>query len=434
MSQSKNDVAWEKLFEKYHILDKLESLDCFLISSNDINEFREARLMTKFDHRSQLPKIFKSNQLSILPVSRGNYIIGEFETFHDFTQVKDSIEIKKMSFPPLIESLNPEEITSEASAINCAFIAGIIQDFTCEVELHPTVSGRMSSLSFDFNIDINTKKESIKVEVNNSQIEIDGGYEGTDSLIIIEAKNYISDDFLIRQLFYPCKLWVQKISKKVRPIFLTYTNGIFHLREYTFSNSNYYNSIQLVKQQKYEICEIKEENIINVEVIQNSLSRVLLKEELNIPFPQADYFPRIINLCELLKQKLVLSKEEITQKYDFSWRQAGYYSDAAIYLGLIECNKEDKMSAYQLSERGMELFELPIFDRKLELIESILAHIVFKKTLELYFKNGDVPSKKEIVEMMRNADLHNVKSDKTYYRRSSTVLAWIKWIISLIEE
>ena len=48
MSESKNDAAWEKIFEKYCILDWLESLDYFSISSNDINKFREARLMTKW--------------------------------------------------------------------------------------------------------------------------------------------------------------------------------------------------------------------------------------------------------------------------------------------------------------------------------------------------------------------------------------------------
>ncbi len=68
MSESKNNVAWEMLFEKHQILGKLENSDYFLISSNDINKFREARLMTKFDHRSQLPKIFKKNKLSILPI------------------------------------------------------------------------------------------------------------------------------------------------------------------------------------------------------------------------------------------------------------------------------------------------------------------------------------------------------------------------------
>lgn len=58
MSKSKNDIAWEKIFEKYCILDKLANNERISISSTEINQFREARLMTKFDHRSQLPKLF----------------------------------------------------------------------------------------------------------------------------------------------------------------------------------------------------------------------------------------------------------------------------------------------------------------------------------------------------------------------------------------
>ncbi len=431
MSESKNDVAWEKLFEKFLILNKLENTDYFLISSNDINEFREARLMTKFDHRSQLPKIFTDYKLSILPLSRGDYIIGKFKVFHDFDKDRNITKIQKVDFPHFLESLNPKEITSEATAINCAFIAGIIQDFTGESELHSTVSGRMSSYSFDFNIDVDGQKDLLRLKVNKSQIEIDAGYEGNDSLIIIEAKNYISDNFLIRQLFYPYKLWIQKIDKKVRPIFLTYTNGIFHLRKYIFTNAEYYNSIELIKQQKYVIGE---ESILNIEIIQNILNKSLIFKQLKIPFPQADSFERIINLCEILEQKLTLTKEEITQEYDFSWRQAGYYSHAAIYLGLVNCERENRTSIYKLTEEGMSLFELSIFDRKLKLIELILTHEIFNKSLKLYFKQGYVSTKKEVVEMMRDFNLHNINSDKTYERRASTVLGWIKWIISLVEE
>jgi hypothetical protein len=431
MSESKNNVAWEKIFEKHQILNHLENSDFFLISSNNINEFREARLMTKFDHRSQLPKIFTDRKLSILPISRGDYIIGRFRAFHDFTKDENSTKIQKTNFPHFLESLNPKEITSEATAINCAFITGIIQDFTGESELHSTVSGRMSSSSFDFNIDVDGQQDLLQVKVNKSQIEIDGGYEGNDSLIIIEAKNYISDDFLIRQLFYPYKLWTQKISKKVRPVFLTYTNGIFNLREYIFTDNEYYNSIKLIRHQKYAI---QEENTINIEVIQNILNKVCLIQEPEIPFPQADSFERIINLCELLKQKLTLTKEEITQEYDFSGRQAHYYPVAAIYLGLVNRGREHKTSVYNLTEKGIELFQLSIFDRKLYLIELILTHGIFNKILNLYFKQGDIPNKKEVIEIMRDSNLYNVNSDKTYERRSSTVLGWIKWIISLIEE
>ena len=431
MSESKNDVAWGKLFKKLSILDEIENTDYFSISSKDINEFREARLMTKLDHRSQLPQIFTAHKLSILPISRGDYIIGRFRAFHDFSQDENTTRVQKIPFPHFLESLNPEEITSEATAINCAFIAGIIQDFTGELDLHSTVSGRMSSSYFDFNIDVYGQEKSLQLKVNKSQIEIDGGYEGNNSLILIEAKNHISDDFIIRQLFYPYKLWINKINKKVRPIFLTYTNGIFHLREYVFANAEYYNSIKLIKQQKYVI---EEDSILNIEIIQNILNKVSIVQELIIPFPQADSFERIINLCELLKQKLTLTKEEITQEYDFSWRQAGYYSDAAIYLGLVNRERENRISIYKLTEKGMRLFELSIFDRKLQLIKLILTHEIFNKSLKLYFKRGYVSSKQEVVEMMRDLNLHNINSDKTYERRSSTVLGWIKWIISLVEE
>lgn len=43
MSKSKNDIAWEKIFEKYCILDKLANNERISISSTEINQFREAR-------------------------------------------------------------------------------------------------------------------------------------------------------------------------------------------------------------------------------------------------------------------------------------------------------------------------------------------------------------------------------------------------------
>ncbi|MCR5861239.1 hypothetical protein LRS05_03350 [Flavobacterium sp. J372] len=58
MSSSKNDIAWVKLFEEHKLLEAIQITGYAIISSKTINDEREARLMTKFDHRSQLPKIF----------------------------------------------------------------------------------------------------------------------------------------------------------------------------------------------------------------------------------------------------------------------------------------------------------------------------------------------------------------------------------------
>ncbi|MGP1447202.1 MAG: type II restriction enzyme [Candidatus Limimorpha sp.] len=424
-SKSKNDIAWEKIFEKYRILDRLANNERVSISSMEINEFREARLMTKFDHRSQLPELFVEHELSILPTSRGTYEIGAFETFCDFN--KEDVEIVTVDFPTFLESIDYKDITSESIAINCAFVSKILHDFTDEENLLPTVSGRKSSSLFDF--EINSGHNTFRINVENSQIEIDGGFEGDNSLNLIEAKNYISDDFLIRQLYYPYRLWSNKITKRVRPIFLTYSNGIFNLREYEFTNPELYNSIRLLQHKKYAV----QERNINIEDIQNILNNVQVVREPELPFPQADSFERVINLCELLKQKGFISKEDITHNYDFDHRQTDYYSNAAKYLGLIEGRRENRQVGCTLTQEGTRTFNLPFVERQLEFVRLILSRAAFKNTLELYFDKGDVPTKDEVIEIMKNARLYNIDSEKTYRRRASTVISWINWILELIE-
>lgn len=422
MSKSKNDIAWEKLFDKYKIVDAVLNNGHIEISATKINEFREARLMTKFDHKSQLPKLFANNDLSILPTSRGGYVIGTFETFCTFN--KADIPVIKVQFPHTLESLNFRDITSEATAINCAFVSNILKDFTEDENLLPTVSGRMSSSSFDFNI--NSSKGLFKVNVGNSQIEIDGGYEGDKSLNLIEAKNYISDDFLVRQLYYPYKLWSGKIQKQVRPIFLTYTNGIFHLREYSFNDANHYNSLSLIKERKYAI----QEGTLNLELIQELIDKTKIVKEPEIPFPQADSFERVINLCELLNEKGYLTREEITQNYDFDARQTNYYSDAGRYLGLIQ-----KINGvYTLTQSGQLVFKKPIFDRQIDFIKLIISHSAFKKTLKAYLENAEIPSTEEVVQIMQTSKLYNVNELSTFKRRASTVKSWTNWIINQTEE
>lgn len=425
MSKSKNDIAWEAIFEEYRILDRLAKNDRVPISSMEINEFREARLMTKFDHRSQLPELFVEHKLSILPTSRGTYEIGAFETFCDFN--KEDVEIVPVNFPTFLESIDYKDITSESIAINCAFISKILHDFTGEENLFPTVSGRMSSSLFDFAI--NSKQKTFRINVENSQIEIDGGFEGDNSLNLIEAENYISDDFLIRQLYYPYRLWSDKIVKRVRPIFLTYSNGIFDLREYEFTNPELYNSIRLLQHKKYAL----QERDINIENIQNILDNVQVTKEPELPFPQADSFERVINLCELLKQKGFISKEDITHNYDFDHRQTDYYSNAAKYLGLIEGRCENQQIGCTLTQDGIRIFNLPIVERQLEFVRLILSRAAFKNTLKLYFDKGDVPTKDEVIEIMKDARLYNIDSEQTYRRRASTVISWINWILELIE-
>ena len=113
-----------------------------------------------------------------------------------------------------------------SAALNCAFVSGIIADFMGDHGIFAKVSGRMGSGCFSFNINDTKLRHMREINVENSQIEIDAGYEGIQNLALFEAKRDISEDFLIRQLYYPPRTWQNRISKPVRPIFFVYSNGI----------------------------------------------------------------------------------------------------------------------------------------------------------------------------------------------------------------
>ena len=149
----KNDTAWEGLFEKYRILDKIEREGQYIITADEIRKFREPRLMTKFDHKINLPAIFQNNGLSILPITRGEYIISSFSAYELFEEPTQ--EVYRISIPHYLQSLVPRFLVSESIALNCANACGVMKDFLEDDYILPTVNGRMSSGQFDF--DINTK-------------------------------------------------------------------------------------------------------------------------------------------------------------------------------------------------------------------------------------------------------------------------------------
>ncbi len=424
MSDTKNDIAWGQLFDKYNIVDNVDENGFFEITSTEIKEFREARLATKFDHRNNLPTLFKKHKLNILPITRGSYVISRFNAYKEFEELNR--EITKVSFPDYIESIDHENITSEATALNCAYASGIIKDFIEDDGIVPAVSGRMSSLEFDFNIDMYRSTEQLAVTVRNSQIEIDGGYEGHNSLTLIEAKNSLSEDFLVRQLYYPYRLWQSKVYKDVKPVFMTYSNDIFSFYEYEFQDPMNYNSLLLVKQKNYII---EQEEITLDDIVEIMNTTQIVAEPMDIPSPQADSFPRIINLCEKLLAE-ERTKEFIYTNYDFDPRQSDYYTNAGRYLGLIEKRSQNRKPIYSISDLGRRILAQKYRARQLSFVRLILQHKGFNDALRLWLENGEMPSKLEITEIMNRANM-NVEGPRTFKRRASTITGWINWILSL---
>jgi hypothetical protein len=428
LSKNKNEVAWIALFTKYSILETIQKQGFYVITSDQINDFRESRLMTKFDHKANIPEIFQQNNLSILPLTRGSYIIGSFQTHHDVEhEVQyETVTIQKRTD---LETLDYNNIYSESAAINCALASGIIYDLLEDQDCYLTVNGRMSTSKFNFLIsENNSSKRNLMVE--NSQCEIDAGFETTTSLAIIEAKNMRCDDFLIRQIYYPYRLWKSKIEKNVLPIFMFYSNDKYSFFIYDFENEEDYNSIKLVKRKDY----IFESDPISLNDIEKLLSKRIIAEP-QIPFPQADNFERIIDLLGLLVDA-DMSKIEITENYDFDKRQTDYYFNGGKYLGLLEqyTHETDGQVYIKLTPNGRKIMGLNHREKNLALADCILRHISFREVFKKYLEYSKSPSRKEVAELIKDHNLFNVDADSTYYRRSQTILKWVDWIIELVGE
>jgi hypothetical protein len=428
MSQSKNDAAWEKLFETHRIIEQVNRDGVYEISAGDINRQREARLMTKFDHHIQLPTLFKQNNFTIQPNSRGTYLIGRFVSYQPVPDDED-LEIEEVPFPTHIETINPENIYSESAALLCAYNAGIISRLLGE-EVSLTVLGRMSTGRFNYLIEDSGRGMPYEISVNNSQLEIDSGFEGQSAFALVEAKNESVQDFLVRQLYYPYRLWKSKTTKNVIPIFMSYSNDVFSFYVFQFEHENNYNSIKLVSRKKYRI-GVSE---IELSHIAASLERaVVVPEPEGVPVPQANSFTRIVDLLTQLRGAGVLSPDDITTNYAFDFRQTHYYTRAGMYLGLIERQQSREHGiSYTLTPRGSSIMSRKPAARSLALVECILEHEIFNKTLRLYLNQGARPAVEQVVEIMNVAQLGlDRDGSTTIRRRAGTVLSWTDWIIKL---
>jgi len=315
---------------------------------------------------------------------------------------------------------------SESSALLFALNSGIIQDVMGSDKVWFTVNGRMSSGSFDFVInDSVSKNNSHTVSVQNAQVEIDAGYESRDFFCICEAKNVATEELLIRQLYYPYRLWQGKISKKIIPVFFVFSNDVFHLFRYGFEDVEIYNSLKLLEHKAYTFAD---EDITLDEIIELWKNTKVIVEPL-ITFPQADSFERVLDLLAVLYEK-PLTPNEVTLKYEFESRQTNYYVTACEYLGLLERSQnEERERAYKLSSMAQGLMSLRYKQKHIALIKKILERPVFHKAFEVAINAGDIPDKTTVCQIMRDCALPI--NETTIARRSSTVRAWLSWIFKI---
>lgn len=413
-----NDWGWLRILAAGYDAE-LERRGYFYIGARELEQLsgRQPRLMAKHDFSTSRPWIFQRLRLGIVPVSRSEYLVGRFNLYERFPETQRG-EVRTLELPAGLDTLSLEAVSSEAVALNGASASGMLEDFLGCAPLQATVAGRMST----HGLKVRLPDLGVDVAVDRAQMEIDGGFESLEHLVLVEAKNHLSEDFNIRQLYFPYRRFQQRLAKDVVPVYLVYSNGIFHLYRYEFRDPADFRSIALVDSARYALSS----SHLDAQAALDIVRAVAPEPEPAVPFPQANSFERVVNLLELIALQ-PLSKAEITQRYDFDPRQADYYANAARYLGLAEPVED----TWETTEHGRRVIEQPQRDaRNAALIRALAARRVFREALELSLARGAVASTAEICAAMDGLGL----SLATSRRRASTVARWTQWVLDTVAE
>ncbi|MCD4760289.1 hypothetical protein K8R42_00130, partial [bacterium] len=138
---------------------------------------------------------------------------------------------------------------SEMQHLDFAYASSLIRTFMDDKSLVLTIRGRKYTPNFDF------KVGKQKIEVASVQTEVDAGYEGKNQIVLIEAKNSVSTNVIIRQLYYPFRQWQNYTKKKITTLFFekSHKDNIYSIWQFKFKDVNDYNSIEIFKSGKFII-------------------------------------------------------------------------------------------------------------------------------------------------------------------------------------
>lgn len=419
--------AWKALLDKYPIMENVEKEGVYRIRADEIREFREPRLMAKWDSSDSLPEVLRKHKLNLLPDSRTSYVMGDFLLYQEIPELTEHVTRMTHVEMPDFESIDVSSISSEANAIHGLILSGILDDFLGEGRNAATFNGRMGTGSFTFRVNT-VRGIPAEIHVENAQCEIDGGFENRNSVVIMEAKNVVHKDFHIRQLYYPYRLWRTKVKKPVRLIFCIYSNMIYRLFEYKFTDPENYSSIELVRTKNYSL----QDTSISVDELKEVRRNTPVRtddemQKTKIPFIQANSMERVISLLENLYEN-PMTGQQIAELMDFDPRQSDYYYNAGKYLGLFEKKRQDGQVWTVLTALGQKVFKMNYKERQLKLVSLIMEHQIFAEFFDTAAEQGILPEKTEIETAMRR--LH-VCGEGQVTRRASSVYGWLRWILNL---
>jgi len=249
-----NNAPWKAIFDKFQIHKHSFNKSPFIITAEQIktatahfkqtNE-KEVRILCKQDCREDRPDVFIEKELFLLPIKNGKYVIVKGEGYVDIPPIIETTKIYKSK---LAFTLDTSKVgNSEMQHLDFAYATSLIRSFLNDDTLVLTIRGRKYTPQFSFSVG------NQRIDVESVQTEVDAGYEGSNQIALIEAKNSKTTNVIIRQLFYPFRQWSHYSKKKVITLFFEKRLNYYSLWQFEFLDKSIYNSIQLSKSYKFEI-------------------------------------------------------------------------------------------------------------------------------------------------------------------------------------
>lgn len=422
-------TAWQTIFDCCKIVESIKRYGFFDITADEIKRIsgKEPRIMAKWDSLQSVPEVFKKCNLGLISTSRKGYRIAPFNLFHEIeSKVLDATKIQSRQIPSWMLSLGEElRERSEPGLLSSCYASGIMSEYAkaTQDEVLPGIFGRLTTDKMSFTLagigEYAGKR--IPVTCDGIQFEIDSSYESPEAMLIIEAKNYLLEDFNLRQLYFPWRYLRGKIAKPIRPMFVMRSNEVISVCEYEFTKANEMDSIVLVSANRYSFAETE----ITTKDLQDTLASIKRpKKADNKIFPQADRMELVIDLCERLRNAPAVT-DDIAEGLAYVHRQGQYYVQAARFLGLVD----QLAKSYVLSKEGCRIFSLSYKNRQLELVKKILQYRVFARSLDFALKNAACPDTETVAKWITEDKWP--MNNATARRRASTVIGWTRWLINL---
>lgn len=413
---SKLATSWTKILDLHKA--NLDSDGIFEITATEVKTItgEEPRLTMNIYGRANLPSVLKG--ITVLPKTDKSYYVINGDGYRDLEDV-DGLEFHPPGDLKDVLMIPPDgQYHNEAQAVSAAYIASILRAFTGEEgQFYPAGRGKGGKRDFKFYFD-GSKGKRHHLHCNGVRIEIDDGFEG-DRIYLIEAKLGSKGSFLIRQLYFPFLFWnLQNLGKEVVPIFFTYSDKVFTLRQYEWENIDEFHSIRLKEAKNYSL-----EAYHGLPTLADILSSTKQVKALpaGIPFPQADSLETVIDFVDALG--LGLSEPaEMAEMFDFAVRQAHYYGAAATTLGLVERDEHK----FFLTAEGRKFTEAHKQDRTEILLRKLASLPVFRDAL-IQLEETGTTNKEVLAGLIMKYD-PAVKAESTALRRAQTVQRWIEWV------